>query len=255
MRVHRAGLAALVLFLLAGCSQEAEQPSDARLPTPIAQTAPSDAPAGRYESQPSPSQLPIGQGFNFYVLSLSWSPSYCEAEGEDANRQQCATDRPYAFVVHGLWPQFERGFPERCRTDEPDVSNRTLRSLYDIMPSAGLIRHQWRKHGSCAGLDQDDYFAVLRAARETVSIPQEFRRLDAYRTLDPDDAEKAFLKANPSLPGNAVAVTCDRRYLREVRICMTKDLEFRSCPEVDRRDCRLSRVVMPPVRAGRGRGG
>ncbi|RLP22206.1 ribonuclease T2 [Mesorhizobium sp. YM1C-6-2] len=255
MRRSRAGLAALALVLLAGCSQEAEQPSDTKPPTPIAQTAPSDAPAGRSERQPAPSRLPIGQGFDFYVLSLSWSPSYCEAEGEDANRQQCATDRPYAFVVHGLWPQFERGFPERCRTDEPDVSNATLRTLYDIMPSAGLIRHQWRKHGSCAGLDQDDYFAVLRAARETVSIPPEFRRLDAYRTLDPDDAERAFLKANPSLPGDAVAVTCDRRYLREVRICMTKDLEFRSCPEVDRRDCRLSKVVMPPVRAGKGRGG
>lgn len=256
MTLRRAWFSALAVFLLAGCSQEAEQPpADTKLPTPIAQTAAPGKPAGAPERQAQPASLPIGEGFDFYVLSLSWSPSYCEAEGEEANRQQCATDRPYAFVVHGLWPQFERGFPESCRTDERDVSNATLRTLYDLMPSAGLIRHQWRKHGSCSGLDQDDYFAVLRAARETVSIPQEFRRLDAYRTLDPDDAEAAFLKANPSLSSDAVAVTCDRRYLREVRICMTKDLEFRSCPEIDRRDCRLGKVVMPPVRAGRGQGG
>ena len=192
--------------------------------------------------------VPAGTGFDFYVLSLSWSPSYCEAEGEDANRQQCASARPYAFVVHGLWPQFERGYPENCRTDEDSVDNATLRTLYDIMPSAGLIRHQWRKHGSCAGLSQDNYFDVLRAAREAVAIPAEFRRLDAHRTLDPDDAERAFLTANPALTDGGVAVTCDRRILREVRICLTKDLAFRECPEVDRRACRLDKVVMPPVR-------
>ena len=71
---------------------------------------------------------------------------------------------------------------------------------------------------------------MLRAARETVAIPAEFRRLDDYRTLDPDDAEAAFLKANRSLPADAIAVTCDKRYLREVRICMTKDLEVPLLP-------------------------
>jgi ribonuclease T2 len=246
--LRRARLLALVAGLfLSACSQEAEKapPADTTPTTPIAQNVPAEARTAAPESA-----LPLGNGFDFYVLSLSWSPSYCEAEGEEANRQQCAAARPYAFVVHGLWPQFERGFPESCPSDEPDVPHAKLRTLYDIMPAAGLIRHQWRKHGSCSGLDQDDYFAVLRAARETVSIPQEFRRLGAYRTLDPDDAEAAFLKANPSLSGDAVAVTCDRRYLREVRICMTRDLEFRSCPEIDRRDCRLAKVVMPPVRGG-----
>ncbi|MCC2111314.1 MAG: hypothetical protein KDJ16_04705, partial [Hyphomicrobiales bacterium] len=50
--------------------------------------------------------------FDYYVLSLSWSPSYCEAEG-DPREPQCRKERPsrrYAFVVHGLWPQYERGW-------------------------------------------------------------------------------------------------------------------------------------------------
>ena len=241
MTQRRPWLLVFAALLAAGCSQEAEKKTPAAaetLPTPIAQPAPPD------------STLPIGKGFDFYVLSLSWSPSYCEAEGEDANRQQCAASRPYAFVVHGLWPQFERGFPESCPTGESDVSSETLRTLYDIMPSAGLIRHQWRKHGSCSGLSRDNYFAVLRAARERIAIPAEFRRLDAYRTLDPDAAESAFLQANQTLAPEGVAVTCDKRYLREVRICLTKELGFRPCPEIDRRACRLPKVVMPPVRGG-----
>ncbi|MHA6643210.1 ribonuclease T2 family protein [Mesorhizobium sp. A623] len=194
--------------------------------------------------------VPQGTGFDFYVLSLSWSPSYCEAEGGDANRQQCGSGRPYAFVVHGLWPQYERGYPQKCGTDEPKITSQTLRALYDLMPSAGLIRHEWQKHGSCTGLSQSDYFDVLRAAREKVAVPAEFRRLDAYRTLSPEDAEVAFLRANAGLPPDGIAVTCDRRFLREVRICMTKDLDFRACDEVDRRSCHKAKVVMPPVRGG-----
>jgi ribonuclease T2 len=151
-------------------------------------------------------------------------------------------------VVHGLWPQFERGFPEDCGGGGPDVDNDTARSLYDLIPSAGLIRHEWRTHGTCSGLSQADYFQVLRFARERVVVPQEFRRLEDYRTLSPGEAEQSFLKANPGLDASDISVSCDRRYLREVRICMTKDLDFRSCPEIDRRACRAAKVVMPPVR-------
>lgn len=222
------------LLALAGCDQ---QPQSDAGPTQAAAVE-----AGK--------KVPLGKGFDFYVLSLSWSPSYCEAEGENANRQQCSSGRPYAFVVHGLWPQFERGFPEDCGIGGQDVDNDTARSLYDLMPSAGLIRHEWRKHGTCSGLSQADYFQVLRFARERVVVPQEFRRLDDYRTLSPGEAEQSFLKANPGLAASDIAVSCDRRYLREVRICMTKDLDFRPCPEIDRRACRAAKIVMPPMRGG-----
>ncbi len=163
-------------MLLAGC----EPSGDASNKPPAADVA----------------QIPIGTGFDFYVLSLSWSPSYCEAEGADANPQQCKAARPYAFVVHGLWPQFERGFPEDCQTSEPQVTNETLRTLYDLMPSAGLIRHEWTSHGACSGLSQGDYFAVLRAAREKIAIPEQYRQIDDYLTVAPRDAEAAFLKSN-----------------------------------------------------------
>lgn len=194
--------------------------------------------------------LPSGSGFDFYVLALSWSPSYCEAEGPQANTEQCAAARPYGFVVHGLWPQFEHGYPEDCDTGQTSVPTASVNALADIMPAPGLIRHQWRKHGSCSGLSQDDYFATLRAARGKIVVPDEFRRLASYRTVDPDDVERAFRRSNRELAPQGIAVTCDRRYLREVRLCLTKDLRFRACEEIDRRDCRLDKAVMPPVRGG-----
>jgi ribonuclease T2 len=105
-------------------------------------------------------------------------------------------------------------------------------------------------HGACTGLGPADYFRTLRAAREKIAIPGQYRHLNRYRQVAPGEVEAAFLHANSNLPADAVAVTCDRRYLRDVRICMTKDLRFRSCPDIDRKACRNSRLVMPPVRGG-----
>jgi len=187
--------------------------------------------------------------FDFYVLSLSWSPSYCAAEGTEANDEQCGSTRPYAFVVHGLWPQYEKGYPEFCRTRQPErVPGRLVKAYRDIVPSAGLMGHQWRKHGSCSGLGQSDYFALLRQARQRINIPAELSRLDETRSVSPADVEQQFLAANPDLPPSGIAVTCDRRYLREVRICLTHDLSFRSCGEVDQNACRRPEITMPPAR-------
>lgn len=190
----------------------------------------------------------ISGDFDFYVLALSWSPSYCAAEGSDANPQQCAARRPYAFVVHGLWPQFERGFPTNCATDSERVPSDLAKSMQDVMPSAGLVGHQWRRHGSCSGLSQQDYFATLHAAREKVIVPEQYRRLDSAKTVSASDVELAFVQANAGLENDGVSTTCDRRFLREVRICLTKSLEFRACPGLERRSCRAARTIMPPLR-------
>jgi len=190
--------------------------------------------------------IPQGEGYDFFVLSLSWSPSYCEAEGEDANRQQCGGARDHGFVVHGLWPQYERGWPEFCDHDEPGrVPDALVRANLDLIPSAGLIGHQWRKHGSCAGMSQRDYFSVVRAAREKVVIPPRFENPGRDARIAPDAVEAEFLAANAGLPADGMAVTCDGRYVAEVRICLTRELAFRSCGEVDARACRLPRAMMP----------
>jgi ribonuclease T2 len=185
--------------------------------------------------------------FDFYVLALSWSPSYCENAGRRADPRQCG-GRPYAFVVHGLWPQFERGYPEFCRRPAPFVPEPLVRSMLELMPSRQLVIHQWRKHGTCSGLAPEEYFALVRRAREKVRNPAGFQRLSEYRMVTPAEVETAFIAANAGLERDMIAVDCDRRYLREVRVCVNKELEFRACPDVDRRACRAPSMVMPPMR-------
>lgn len=184
--------------------------------------------------------------FDFYVLSLSWSPSYCALEGDRAQAEQCDRDEPAGFVVHGLWPQFESGYPEFCPAGQAQSPSRNdLEQARKILPSAALARHQWRKHGSCTGLAPGEYFAAMREASRHVRIPGALQITDQDHRLTPAAAERAFIGANAGLTHDAIAITCAARMLREVRICMSRDFSFRSCPEVDRRGCRSGTLLLP----------
>ena len=191
--------------------------------------------------------------FDFYVLALSWSPSFCEAASDraDSGRSQPQCDgRPYSFVVHGLWPQYERGFPEYCQRPAPRLARNVMTSMLDLMPAPGLIFNEWDKHGTCSGLSGRAYFETIRKARAAVKIPEEFLQLSEPKTIAPAELEDAFVKVNPGLSNAAISVTCDSKRLGEVRICMNKDLQFRACEETDRRACRRDQVLMPPIRGG-----
>ena len=112
--------------------------------------------------------------FDFYVLSLSWSPSFCAAAAERGNGRgptpQCGP-RPYSFVVHGLWPQYDKGFPEYCEVPAPRLNRGIVSSMLDLMPAPRLIYNEWDKHGTCSGLAARDYFDTVRKAREAIKIP------------------------------------------------------------------------------------
>jgi ribonuclease T2 len=192
--------------------------------------------------------------FDFYVLSLSWSPSFCETASERGNNSrseqiQCGS-RPFSFVVHGLWPQYEKGFPEDCLHPSPRLDHNIVSSMLDLMPAPGLIFSEWDKHGTCSGLQARSYFDTIRKARAAVKIPEEYLNLTTEKTVAPAAIEASFIKVNPGLSETAIAVICEGKRLSEVRICMSKDLQFRACEEIDRRACRRDTVTMPPVRGG-----
>jgi ribonuclease T2 len=125
-----------------------------------------------------------------------------------------------------------------------------MASMLDLMPAPGLIFNEWDKHGTCSGLGPRAYFETIRKARSAVKIPPQFLELSDPKTVAPQDVEDAFIKVNPGLSNAAIAITCNRTRLSEVRICMSKDLQFRACDEIDRRACKREQVMMPPMRGG-----
>jgi ribonuclease T2 len=204
------------------------------------------APAGPAAAQDARQNEP-GK-FDFYVLSLSWSPSYCDAIGERAQQQPECQDRAHAFVVQGLWPQYEQGFPEFCQVPAPRLDRSIVSSMLDLMPAPNLIFRGWDRHGTCSGVSARTYFDTVRKARAVVKIPVEYIDLKSTLTVAPGEIEDAFVRTNPGMTRGAVAVSCDEQRVREVRVCLSKDLKFRDCAEVDSRACRREQVVMPPVR-------
>jgi ribonuclease T2 len=236
-----------------------------KAPTPPA-PAPAPAPAGTVDSPAPDAGAPVAPqadtraatrvqprgasrpgDFDFYVLALSWSPGFCDLVGNGRNSAQCAEGSGLGFVVHGLWPQYESGFPSDC--DTRPVSRVALDQASGLFPDEGLARYEWRKHGTCSGKSPLDYFADVRHARARVTIPTEYQAPDTEIETSPLDIARAFLAANSGLRLEAMAIGCRRGELEEVRVCLEKDTRtFRACPEVARDTCRTPRIKVPAVR-------
>ena len=190
--------------------------------------------------------------FDFYVLALSWSPTHC-AQGQAGpdSREQCQAGRPFAFVVHGLWPQYERGYPRQCATRQPGPNRALVQSMLEVMPSRRLVDIQWTRHGTCSGLTAETYFETIKRAAAQIVIPQPYRHLNQWQTISARELEAQFIAANPGMTARGIAVQRRDNLMSEVRICLTKDLKPRECPEVDGAGVGSSvRVSLPPQRGG-----
>ena len=182
--------------------------------------------------------------FDYYVLALSWSPSFCERVQYDAI--QCE-EAGRTFVTHGLWPQYEEGWPEYCDTAARDPSRNETRAETDLFGSGDAAWYQWKKHGRCSGLEPEDYFAANRKAYEAFTIPPVLEKLTKDIRIDPGVVEEAVLEVNPQLSADQVTITCKSNMIAEVRLCLTKDLEPRRCGDDVIRDCTQSGVRMPGI--------
>lgn len=245
MPIRRMALPAVVLALAAGLLA----PWSA-----LAQTGP--GPGGRAPYDRGRDDNVPGR-FDYYALVLSWSPTYCASRDGDRDDQQCnrRDGRRFAFVLHGLWPQHERGWPQDCRTRErPFVPDRLIDSMLDIMPSRRLVIHEYRKHGTCSGLSPEGYYGLSRRLFTSVKIPPRFVMPNDYFTTSPDEVVGAFVDANPELKPDMLGVACGGpgNRMREVRICFTRDGEPTRCGrnEEQSRLCRSPRIQVPPARSG-----
>ena len=186
--------------------------------------------------------------FDYFVLSLGWSPTYCRLEGDARGDDQCDPRHDYSFTLHGLWPQYESGWPSYCHTVERDPSRAETAAMADIMGSGGLAWYEWKKHGRCAGLTAHSYFAVSRQAYDNIEIPYVFLNLQKSVKIPAKVVEQAFLEANPGLDASMITITCKAGMVQEARICLTKDLSPRSCGMDAARDCKMPDALMEAVR-------
>ncbi|MGJ8625072.1 MAG: ribonuclease T2 family protein [Yoonia sp.] len=196
---------------------------------------------------PAQAQDTAGE-FDYYVLALSWSPTWCALEGDSRGSPQCDDDKDFGWVLHGLWPQYENGYPADCRHSFRNPSRGDTTDMADLFGSSGSAWHQWNKHGSCTGLSPDDFYALAREAYGRITRPAILRDLDRSVTLPASLIEEAFMRDNEGLDPNEITITCRSNRIQEARICLTRDLELRTCGSDVIRDCTLDDALFDPVR-------
>lgn len=224
-----------------------------------------EATAQERRSAPWPSEVfnakpraHVAGKFDYYTLVMSWSPTHCVTAQEGRDEAQCARvdGQRYGFVLHGLWPQYERGFPEHCPTGRrPFVPEPVISSMLDIMPARGLVIHEYKLHGTCSGLDPAGYYRLSRQLFSSVRVPERFNNPFEMQYMSPREVEVEFMRANPWLREDMIAVTCGGpgNRLRDVRVCFGPDGRGRACGanEDQRKLCRANELHVPPVRSTR----
>jgi ribonuclease T2 len=194
----------------------------------------------------TPARADTAGDFDYYVMALGWSPTWCTLTGDARRDPQC--DRDLTWTLHGLWPQYEVGYPADCRTTARDPSPSQTAAMTDIMGGAGLAFYEWKKHGRCSGLSAKDYLALSRRAYNSITIPPLFAKVTKDLTLPASVIEAAFLESNPTLSRDQITITCKSNMIQEARICLTRDLEPRRCGDDVIRDCNLKDAELGAVR-------
>lgn len=206
-------------------------------------SSPAPTPSSAIQREPHQRQARITQAaaanqpFDYYLLNLSWSPEFCHSHPSAA---ECAQHR--AFTLHGLWPQNNSGpYLENC-TNAPGPRNPA--DFSDLYPDPGLLRHEWKTHGTCSGLSADAFFNLARQAESTVVIPAMLTSLDHQTSMPPAQILDLFAEANPSIPRQSLALSCGNNYLTAIEVCMSKTLQPTACGAI--RSCRANTVRIPP---------
>jgi ribonuclease T2 len=191
---------------------------------------------------------PRGQpgAFDYYLLSLSWSPEYCAGPIGENDHRQCREGRRYGFVVHGLWPEYENGYPQFCEGN-PRVSPHLVHTMLPIMPSEELIRHEWQKHGTCSGLTAEQYFDKTQKAFARIVVPARYKNPTSAMTIKARRLKQDLVSANPRFTEKSFAVLCQDHFLSEVRICLDKNLEPRACSAEVKDSCPSEKIILRPV--------
>jgi len=168
--------------------------------------------------------------FDYYVLSLSWAPAFCDnPSNAAANPKECGPGTHVRFVVHGLWPQaIDGNSPESCGKTKP-APKPVVNMALPFMLSSALIQHEWATHGACSGLTPAEYFTRLVEARVNIQLPVQITAIDEVTAQTPEQIEAEFAGANPEFPRRSFRTGCIKGVFEEIRACFDRDLKAREC--------------------------
>lgn len=165
-----------------------------------------------------------------YTLALSWSPEFCKPrKGGKAHARQCGGDAGlFGLVVHGLWPESGRSWPQWCpaaRAPRPaEVAANAC-----LSPSSALLARQWAKHGACMARSPTTYYKVTRILWNGLRLP-DLDRVSRERGLTAGTIRTRFADANPGWPRRAVGVHLNARgWLEEIQLCYDRRFMPRAC--------------------------
>ncbi len=191
--------------------------------------------------------------FDSYTFTMSWEPTFCEGK---PNAQECASQRPDRFdatnlALHGLWPDKDGdsshtyGYcgvapgdqsldraPTWCQLREPAYSDATHAALAVVMPGINscLDHHEWAKHGSCSGMNDDDYFSLAASLVQQVAATAFGKYLTAHAgaTVQSAAVIAAFEQGFGAGSGSKVSLNCTNLHgvaaLLEVRLHLPNPL-------------------------------
>ncbi|HET9087355.1 MAG TPA: ribonuclease T2 [Acidobacteriaceae bacterium] len=219
------------IVLLAGCSRTSN-------PEANRSRGSNSFPAGEMRAATQqPAAAEAAPDFDYYLLTLSWSPEYCHGH---SNSPECNGSHP-GFVVHGLWPQRNNGqWPSHC-SNAPGLPNPS--TMLDIMPDPHLVAHEWATHGTCSGLTARQYFALVRQAFQSIRIPAPLTGPTQSKTMSATALKQSFTEVNSGMAADDIAISCHNRYLSAVEFCLSKDLHPIACQAV--RDCTARSIRIP----------
>ena len=171
-----------------------------------------------------------------YVLSLSWSPEFCRTRIDSPRHARQCSGRSGSFglIVHGLWPQGARSWPQWCPARRARPTGAQLARQMCVQPSARLAMRQWAKHGSCMVDRPDLYFRITRILHRSLDWP-DLDRLSHKEGLTAGDIREAWIEANTNWRREMISVQLNERgWLEEIRLCYGRDWLPAAC----RRDAR-----------------
>jgi len=191
--------------------------------------------------------------FDSYVFSLSWQPTFCETKPD---KKECVSQTPDRYdaknlILHGLWPNknadthHKYGFcgvkssvrkldkaSTWCKMPAPDLSDETKNTLAQYMPGVDscLERHEWHKHGTCSGIEADNYFTLASSLVSKVDDTNfnKYISNNIGNTININDLLAEFEKDFGRGSNSYVNLFCEKvnnvSMLSEVRMYLSKDL-------------------------------